>query len=199
MFHSSKFLPPFSSLHYLAHTTEGLMIESGHPVDGTTILFGTQQETQESSLVPPFPPFCLHPVLQAGWSILLEISLDSVTCIMPTARSKVLRWLSTHSYRSSDYNSISSLPLRCSQHNESRVSSGRDLVMSLLATQHSWNLIKTLQIVLITQIKDLSPALCLSHGPSACTPAISSLFQFLNHTTGSHTFLHGGLWASSCQ
>ena len=95
MSHSSKFLPPISSLHYLAHSTEGLMIELGHPVEGTTILFGTQQETQESSLVPPFSPFCLHPVLQAGWSILLEISLDSVTCIMPTARSKVLPWLST--------------------------------------------------------------------------------------------------------
>ena len=89
MSHSSKFLPPFSSLHYLAHSTEGLIIESGHPVEGTTILFSTQQETQESSLVPPFSSFCLHPVLQAGWSILLEISLDSVTCIMPpTARSK---------------------------------------------------------------------------------------------------------------
>ena len=145
MSHSSKFLPPISSLHYLAHSTEGLMIELGHPVEGTTILFGTQQETQESSLVPPFSPFCLHPVLQAGWSILLEISLDSVTCIMPTARSKVLPWLSTHSYSSSDYNSISSLPLQCSQHNESRVSYGHNLIMLVLSTHHTWHLTDSLQ------------------------------------------------------
>ena len=34
----------------------------------------------------------------------------------------------------------------------------------------------------------------MSHGPSACTPTISSLFQFLGHITCSHTFLHGDLW-----
>ena len=144
MSHLSKILQ-LSSRHCLAHSTEDLMTESGHLVKGTTVLPSAQHETQESSLVPPFPPFCLHPVLQAGWSILLEISLDSVTCIMPTATSKVPPWLSTHSYSSSDYNSISSLPLQCSQHNESRVSSGHDLIMLVLSTHHTWHLTDSLQ------------------------------------------------------
>ena len=116
----------------------------------------------------------------------------------PTAWSKVLPWLSTLLQEAYLQLYILS-PLQSASHTESSVSSGHGLVMSLLATQHSWNLIKTLQIVLLTQIKDLSPALYLSHSPFACTPTVSSLLQFLNHTTCSHTFLHGGLWASSCQ
>ena len=84
MSHSSKFLPPISSLHYLAHSTEGLMIELGHPVEGTTILFGTQQETQESSLVSPFPSFCFHPILhQAGHFSLKFLSILSPPCYVP--------------------------------------------------------------------------------------------------------------------
>ena len=39
--HSSNFLP-LTSIHYPAHSIEGWIIESGHPVEGTTILPGMQ-------------------------------------------------------------------------------------------------------------------------------------------------------------
>ena len=80
MSHSSKILQ-LSSLHYWAHSTEDL-IEPGHPMEGTTVHPGTQQETQESSLVSPFPSFCFHPILQPGWPIFLEIPLDSITSML---------------------------------------------------------------------------------------------------------------------
>ena len=60
--HSYNFLP-LTAIHYLAHSIEGLIIESGHPVEGTTILPDMQQETQESSLEAHFRSFCLHSIL----------------------------------------------------------------------------------------------------------------------------------------
>ena len=60
--HSYNFLP-LTAIHYLAHSIEGLIIESGHPVEGTTILPGMQQEIQESSLEAHFCSFCLHSIL----------------------------------------------------------------------------------------------------------------------------------------
>ena len=74
MSHSSKLLP-FSSLHYLVNSTESLIIEQDHWVEETTVLPGMQQETQESSLMPPFPSFCLHPVLHRAGQFYLKFLL----------------------------------------------------------------------------------------------------------------------------
>ena len=116
MSHSSKILQ-LSSLHYWAHSTEDLMIESGNPVEGTNVLPGTQQETPESSLVSPFPSFCFHPILQPGWPIFLEIPLDSITSMLCPPLPGPRHYLGCpHSDSKPNYNSIFSPSSKCFTH-----------------------------------------------------------------------------------
>ena len=116
MSHSSKILQ-LSSLHFWAHSTEDLMIESGNPVEGTNVLPGTQQETQESSLVSPFPSFCFHPILQPGWPIFLEIPLDSITSMLCPPLPGPRHYLGCpHSDSKPNYNSISFPSSKCFTH-----------------------------------------------------------------------------------
>ena len=144
MSHSSKILQ-LSSLHYLAHSTEDLMTESGHPVKGTTVLPRCTARNPGVLLSASLSLILLSSHPSPGWPLFLEIPLDSITSMLCPPLPGPSYYLGCpHSYSRPNYNSISSPPFKVLHTWKAELA--LDMIwLSLLSIHYIWNLIDTLQ------------------------------------------------------